>query len=312
MGLRALTKLWWSAHFSLALGMQACSCSRMGGEVDSFAFVRCAEHAAPSERTSKLAGLELQIEERTLTLRGSGELRVAAFTGPVGGAFSRTDLARLADTKPSVLLYLGGLGDTLEIASANLTALAGLRVPTLFIPGGADQLELVDAAFEHLDDQSAEFMVHGSGLRELRLNKERFAILPGAALGRYARDERSCGFEQADLDALEEALGRSDKEHTWLLGWNAPAGWGITRTAGQGDVGSPELAKLAQAIGARGGIFAYPEVQAMQPAPGPKPSGLAMVVPRLGRTGALRADGGRLPPAVATLRVTANGLSAAP
>ena len=28
-------------------------------------------------------------------------------------------------------------------------------------------------------------------------------------MGRYARDEQSCGFEQADLDALEEQLGES-------------------------------------------------------------------------------------------------------
>ena len=55
----------------------------------------------------------------------------------------------------------GGLGDTLETASAIVTALAALRVPTLFIPGGADRLELVDAAFEELDGQAAEFMLHG-------------------------------------------------------------------------------------------------------------------------------------------------------
>ena len=31
-------------------------------------------------------------------------------------------------------------------------------------------------------------------------------------MGRYARDERSCGYEQADLDALEDELGRSKSQ----------------------------------------------------------------------------------------------------
>ena len=57
------------------------------------------------------------------------------------------------------MIYLGGLGDTLETASANLTALSALRVPTLFIPGGADRLELVDEAFGKLDEQAGEFML---------------------------------------------------------------------------------------------------------------------------------------------------------
>lgn len=283
----------------------------MGGEVDSFAFVRCAQHEPPSERAFKSGPLEVQIEGRTMSVRGPSVLRVAAFTGPVGAAFSRADLARLAATKANLLIYLGGLGDKLETASANLTALAALRVPTLFIPGGADRLELVDEAFEKLEDEASEFMLHGSGLRVLRINKDRFAVLPGAAKGRYARDEQSCGFEQADLDALEEELG-ADKARTWLLSWNAPAGWGITQAEDRTDLGSAELASLAKEIGARGGIFAYPEVQAMQTGQSPKGPGLALVVPRLGRTGTPRGDGGRLPAAVTTLLVTAEGLSAAP
>ena len=49
--------------FSFVLCMQACSCSRLGGEVDSFAFVRCAEHAAPEER-------HLQVRARSCRSRG--------------------------------------------------------------------------------------------------------------------------------------------------------------------------------------------------------------------------------------------------
>ncbi len=278
--------------------------------MDSFAFVRCGEHAPPKERSGKIGALEREIAGRTMKLRGPTPLRVAAFTGPVGGAFSRSDLARLNATKAHVFLFLGGLGDTLEAATANLSALSALRVPTVFVPGGSDRLALIDDAFGELEEQAADLIVHGSGLRALWLNKERFAVLPGAAMGRYAADERSCGYQQADLDALEEALGES-KGRTWLLSWNAPAGWGVS-SAGNTDVGSPELSKLAKAIGARGGIFAYPAVQAMRAGQEPGAGGLSLVVPRLGRTGTTRADGGRLPPAVATLLVTSEGLSAAP
>ena len=81
--------------------MQACSCSRLGGEVDSFAFVRCAEHAPPEERRFKIGALELQIEGRTMTVRGPSALRVAAFTGPVGAAFSRADWRAWQRPKPA-------------------------------------------------------------------------------------------------------------------------------------------------------------------------------------------------------------------
>jgi hypothetical protein len=293
-------------------GLAGCSCSPLRGEVDSFAFTRCAERDPPAERKLKLGQVELAIEGRAVAFKGPEEIRVAAFTGPVGAAFSRADLASLAASRAQVFLFLGGLGDSPETASANLVALAALRVPTFFVPGGADRLDVVDSAFEQLDEETAGFIVHGSGVRELRINKERFAVLPGAAQGRYAVDDESCGFEQADLDALEDALDDGPSGRTWLLAWNAPAGWGVSAGAGGEDVGSRELSKLAESIAAHGGLFAYPEVQVLTRGREPKHGGLALVVPRLSRTGSQRADGGRIPRAVASLMVTAQGLLTAP
>lgn len=291
--------------------LAGCSCSRLRGEVDSFEFTRCAERDPPKARRIKVPDMELEVEGRVVTLRTSSDLRIAAFTGPVGSVFSRSELAALGATKARLLLYLGGLGDTVEAASANLSALSALRIPTLFIPGGADRLDNVDEAFAQLDDASAELMLHASGLRELRIGKDRFLILPGAALGRYAVDAQSCGFAASDVDVLQETFESGPKGRAWLLAWNAPQGFGITTGEGAHDVGSPELAKLASTIGARGGLFAYPESQAFQLGAMPK-TGLSLIVPRLGRTGSQRAGGGRVPSTVATLLLTADGLTPAP
>ena len=88
-------------------------------------------------------------------------------------------------------MYLGGLGDTLETASSNLDRFGRTaRADPVYRRVAPIGWQLVDAAFAELDGQATEFVIHGSGLRELRIGKERFAVLPGAAMGRYARDER--------------------------------------------------------------------------------------------------------------------------
>src|SRR5690606_8023368 len=149
--------------------------------------------------------------------------------GPVGARLSSAELAQLAASKAALFLYLGGLGDTAEMAAANLSALASLRVPTLFLAGGVDRLPVVQSAFEQLDEASSAFLIDISGLRELRFERERFAIVPGAAQGRYTLDETGCGFTEDDLSELREAFGPAGQERRWLLAWNAPSGWGVTR-----------------------------------------------------------------------------------
>lgn len=263
----------------------------------------------PAERRLRTAELELEIQERVLSVEARQGLRVAAFTGPVGGTLSRADLALLANSKAGLFLYLGGLGDDATSASANLASLSALRVPTLFIAGGSDRMSLVEKAFSELPADAAEHLIQGSGLRELRLGSERFAIVSGSPLGRYAVDEQACGFTVEDIadvrEAFSDAKGR--RQRVWLLSWGAPSGWGLTHTAGV-DVGSPELFALGEALAAQGGVFAYPEVRAGESVSGRQGRKLSSVVPRLGRLGSTRGDGGRLPSSLMLLVLTAEGL----
>ena len=253
--------------------------------------------------------LELEVQERVLNVRSSAGLRVAAFTGPVGGTLSRGDLALLADAKPGFVLFLGGLGDDVPSASANLAGLAALRVPVLFVGGGSDRLPVIEEAFGSLPDDAAELLLHGSGLREVRFGNERFAVVAGSPLGRYALDESACGFTLDDLGDVREALegAKAKRQRISLLSWGAPSGWGLSHAAGV-DVGSPELFALGQSLSAQGGVFAYPEVRAGETVRVAARKGVSAVVPRLGRVGSTRGDGGRLPSSLMLLVLTADGL----
>ena len=292
------------------LGGPSCSCSKLAGEVDDLDFKRCAQADAPRERTLSTPALTLELKDRVLELKPKGPLRIAAFTGPVGAALSRSDLGLLTQAAPQLVLWLGGLGDSEQIAAANLAALATLHVPVWFVAGGADRLSLVESAFDDLEGDAADRLIHGSALRELRVGKDRFAIVPGAPDGRYALDDEACGFVDDDLDDLREALPQSFHGRTWLLSWAAPAGLGITQGYGGAEVGNAALGELARALGAQGGLHAYPEVLANVPIKAGKGTGLSLVVPRLGRTGALHADGGRVPRSLRVLMLDGSGLHA--
>jgi hypothetical protein len=299
------------AYAALLLSLFAgpsCSCERRSAEVDDLSFKRCAQADAPKERTLNTAVLTLEVKDRHVEVKPKGDLRIAAFTGPVGAALSRTDMAVLTQAAPALVLWLGGLGDTPAIATANLASMATLHTPVLFVAGGADRLPVVEDAFDDLEGDAAEQLIHASGLRELRVGKDRFALVPGAPDGRYAIDEDACGFVEADLDEVREALAGSFSGRTWLLAWAAPEGLGLTKGYAGTDVGSPALGELARALGVHGGLFAYPEVRTNVPGKGTKGQGFSLVVPRLGRTGALHADGARVPRGVSVLVLDASGL----
>jgi hypothetical protein len=294
--------------FVASIGAPGCSCGKLHGKVDDLAFTRCAQAKEPSERSFTNPALSAELHGRVLTIKPKGELRIAAFTGPVGDPLSRTDMAFLAMAAPQLVLYLGGLGDTLEAANANLAALATLATPVLFIPGGADRLPIVEAAFDELKDDVAQRLIDGSGLRELAIGADRFAIVPGAARGRYAIDDDACGFSEADLDDVKDVFAKAGSGRVWLLSWAAPAGFGVSRGAAGLEAGSSELKSLADAIGARGGLFAYPEVQSGQTSGGPRRDSLALVVRRLGRTGAVHGDGAHVPRGLSVLSLSEAGL----
>jgi hypothetical protein len=285
-----------------------CDCGRLTGS-GSGAFERCAAIDPPASRSFHAGALSLQIEERVLTVSSKKPtLTLAAFTGPVGAPLTRSELAQLSEAAPDLIIMFGGLGDNAADASASLAGLAALGIPSLFIAGGADHLEVVEDAFDALNDKARDGVVHASGLRELRFGRDSFAILPGAALGRYSRDSESCGFDEADLESLREAFDGADKQRLWLLSWHAPAGWGLSKGFGGTETASPLLRKAAETLKVKGGLFGFPENAVGTPLSGPG-GGLALVVPRLGRTGATRTHGGRLASSIALLTLGPAGLA---
>jgi hypothetical protein len=295
-----------------------CRCGGLSEEVDGHTFTRCAQIDPPAERSFKSGALELTIRGRTLVVSGARGARIAAFTGPVGALLEPADLLQLTAARPTLALYLGGLGDSAEIAGQNLRRLAALQVPTLFIAGGADRLSVIEAAFARLSETERSFVLHASGLRELQLGQDRFVVVSGAPFGRYAVDEQACGFGARDLAVIQEelsALRGASAGRVWLLSWHAPAGLGITAGYAGSELGSPDLKALALALGARGGLFAYPETHAGESrGSASEQSGeqLAHVVPRLGRVGVERADGSRVGSSVLTLLLSERGPVRAP
>lgn len=290
--------------------MVGCRCTSLEGESDGQRYLRCGQADAPAARQQRVGRLTVELKERSLAISAALPLRVAAFAGPVGTALDSTDLALVRAAKPELVLYLGGLGDDVGVAQKNLTSLAALRVPTLFVAGGEDRWPVVEAAFAALSDSEREVLISASGLREVRIGRDRFVVAAGAPLGRYARDDESCGLGAADLEDIQAAAAQGEPApRTWLLSWHAPAGFGVSEGLASSELGSPDLQALAVAVGAKGGLFAFPESQAGR-ARDAEP--LALVVPRLGRLGTQRADGSRLAARVTSLILSADGLRTTP
>lgn len=293
----------------LALALsQGCRCSALTGEADDQRFTRCVEADPPAARKLRVGPRTLSVAGRVAELAGPLPVRIAAFTGPVAGPLSHSDVAEVAAKKPELVWVLGGFGDDAQAVADSLAALAGLRVPVLLVPGGGDRLRALEDALRGLDPGAAEFLVSGAGLHELRVGGERFALVSGAPDGRYAVDDGACGFGADDAATVGATL-KSGKGRRWLLAWAAPTGLGLTRPPGAPDVGSPVLAGLVEALGARGGVYAWPEGHYVIPG---RDVPLHVLAPRLGRTGALAEGGGRLGRGVLMLHVDAGGLQAGP
>ncbi len=262
---------------ALLLVCSLAGCSNLGGEVDGQKFTRCAQTKVAA-RTYRAGALTLTVQERTLKVEGASG--IAAFTGPVGRSFRSEDVNLLNGDELAV--WIGGLGDTPELARENLARVAARRVPTLFIAGGADRWPIVEAAFEALPEDVP--IVQGSGLRRVQIGAQHFVIAAGAPRGRYAIDEQGCGLTPEDITTIQSEGG---SERAALLSWAAAS--------------SPDLASLARALGEAGGLHAFPEPQ------GPSD---VWAVPRLGAPGTQRADGARLPSQVGHFVLGAGGLEA--
>jgi hypothetical protein len=265
---------------------------------------------------------KLQIHDRTLTLTTppNPSLTIAAFAGPgPGRAPTAPTIAALGAAHPDLLLLLGDLGDTQAVARATIAALASVTSPTVLVAGGRDTLERIKDALGALK-QGKDRIIDATGLREIRLGNDTFIPVAGALDGRYALDDKACGYALDDLKRLaKDVLGTGSRR--WLVGWQAPGLGGVASVSrtGQGvDVGSPALAQLAVKLGAPGGLFAWPHVQAGRPTSaggnrrlpvGEPAKDLQLVVPRLSGPAVELGDGSTLSPGFALLTLDADGLA---
>ncbi|MFI5305821.1 MAG: hypothetical protein ACHQ53_00635 [Polyangiales bacterium] len=265
----------------------------------------------------------LQIRDRVLTVTPQGaSWTLAAFAGPgLGAPPTPAVAAALAAAHPDLMLLLGDLGDRPATAKATLAALATVPAPTLLVGGGRDTPARIADAIAALR-AGTERIIDATGLREVRLGSDTLIPVAGALDGRYAVEERACGYALEDLKRLaKEVAGGPGRR--WLIGWEAPGLGGVSsvsRTDQGVDVGSPALAQLGMRLGAPGGLFAWPHVQAGRPtstggnsrlAAGEPAKDFQLVVPRLSGPAVERADGSMLPSGFALLRLDSSGLALA-
>jgi hypothetical protein len=284
-------------------------------------YSRCLAGDPPKSRKWKVANTTLTTKERALIIEGYRyPIRIAAFSGP---AFVRSsiDLALkdIQRKKPDLVFVLGGIGDDELTAIHTLASLSRLSFPSLVLAGGRDSWPNLRKAFASLDKAAQDKVVNLTPMRSIRVGKDVFIPVPGAADGRYALDEKSCGFEKRDLDQIADEQGPSG-DRRWLLSWEVPAvanRYSVGHTGSGVEVGSSDLGAFAKRIAARGGLFAWPYVQVMRPYSsktgnliqfGVAALDLHVVVPRLMGPAMERDDGSYLNAGFAFVQLTETGL----
>lgn len=255
---------------ALAAAATACDCGEVTTVEGPHPYVRCGERE-PREGSWSSGSLQFEAEGRRLRVEGL-ERFVALSAVDVNEADALPDLP---------VIVIGG-----TTTPGLLDALGGRTV--LLVPGGDDDAEAYDELLDSLDD--GDRVIDLAGVHELVTPHGRFVVLPGAPEGRYARGDGSCGFGAVDLeDRASEAEGS-----TWLLAWAAPKTSGphaVDRGLGGVSAGAPLVHELARAVGASGGLFAFPSTTAALAvkldgsatiAPDAWSADLALVVPQLG------------------------------
>jgi hypothetical protein len=237
----------------------------------------------PGDRDVRVGEVHLSLRGRELEIEGLPErFRIAALRGTAPFA---PPAAIEVPSEVQLVLAIGSLGDSEEAATATLAALGALGRPVLVLAGGRDDPDLLHEAIGELEAEAADRVIDVSALRRIRIGAVVLVPVAGAPRGRYARADAACGIGQDDLDAIADELGSAEGERRLLLSWAAPSGSAASLGIEGADGGSSEIAALAAAIGASGGIHAWPEAQA-----GRTLEGHAIVAPIAGPA-ALRADG---------------------
>ncbi len=111
----------------------------------------------PHNRAWKVGSLALSEHGRTLRVDHlPTSFRLAAFAGPAPSTEPLDPaVAALKKKRPALAVLLGGAGDTEDLATHSLEALAGLGVPVFVIAGGRDDDAVLDRAFGALDQAQA-------------------------------------------------------------------------------------------------------------------------------------------------------------
>lgn len=287
-------------------------------------YVRCLAAEPPALETRSFGSLTLEAKGRRLVVGGLGAtIRVAAFSGPaLGPPPDDSQIARVGAAKPDLALLLGGAGDDVPTVEATLRALGGLPCPTLLVAGGRDDRARIASAIDKFpSDRRRVFDV--SAYEAVDLGREILVPVAGSFDGRYALGPSACGHGLDDLKRLASALGPSggDAGRRWLVAWEAPGGGGplaVARTDTGIDTGAADLAELSERVGAPGGLFAWPAVQALRPRAadgtrsvpfGTASDDLRVVLPRLTGPALERSDGSLVPAGFAIARFAADGLS---
>lgn len=265
---------------SLLVLLTGCGSCGDGARVDGpHPYVRCALRE-PSVELESYAGVSFSLQGRVLDVRGLTRLH--------GFAVGEGSRAELPD---GPVLVLGGFARNEALAESVVEAI-GSRL-AFFVPGGEDDPEVID---EVLDEPHH---VDLRGVHVLATEGFDWLVLPGAPDGRYALGDASCGYGDADVEALRDTLEGRERPRVWLS-WNAPAG--IVDLGFEGArVGDPRL-DLAS-----GGVFAFPATHSGPAAEREASLDHAASVPRWGGFNE-RHDGAPVAPGVLEIHVEVEGL----
>ena len=293
---------------SIATACSAWSADSKLREAGPTPYVRCLAAPAPKAQSGQFGQLGFALQDRTLTLKPKRwPLRMAAFSAPGFGPAPRaSDLAPLRQANVDLLLMLGGLGDSEANAEASAKALAGLGKPLLVLLGGRDRLGDSESAI----DAAGPSIMNITALRAVRIAGNTLVPVAGADHGRYAVADDACGFGAKDLAAIATDLGAVRAgERRWLVSWQAAAGTATLPSPAVSatglDLGSPDLGRFAQQIGAVGALCAWPAGRYEPLVAGPL---AGMCLPRLYGPWVERPDGTRVVPGFVVIELDDQGL----
>ena len=299
-----------------ALGCDGCGGAPSGLRVaGATPYVRCMGYPEVARLSGRVGRREVELDGRTGTIHGLGaNVSVTAFAG-TGLLAAPADVARAVGTLKSdpgdLLLVLGDLGADDAALAALLTALAEVETVSIVLPGGADDGDRLDRAFEALPSAARLRIWPGHRIHRVVLGASHEIFLAaGAPGGRYAVDRGACGHDADDLEGLvdlaesaPEIQGESTRR--WLVSWAAPTGLSDRGLFGA-SIGDPDLAETADALGVAGGIYAWPAEQVDRLGPGAARA--HVVVPPLAGPAMERADGRRVLPGATPITLSPAGI----